>query len=99
MAARSRLNQFVAAQIAGARAAPRPDDHMITMLIKGRREEGYALSNEEIRDSIISLITAGYETTSGALAWAIYTLLTLPGAWDNATEEVNRVLGERAPNA
>jgi cytochrome P450 len=49
------------------------------------------------RDSIISLITAGYETTSGALAWAIYTLLSLPGAWDNAADEVNRVLGDRPP--
>jgi cytochrome P450 len=99
MAARSRLNDFVDAQIAGARAAPRPDDHMMTMLINGRGEEGYALSDEEIRDSIISLITAGYETTSGALAWAIYTLLTLPGAWDNAGDEVNRVLGDRPPAA
>lgn len=32
---------------------------MMTMLIDGRGEEGYALSNSEIRDSIISLITAG----------------------------------------
>ena len=51
----------------------------------------YTLSDNEIRDSIISLITAGYETTSGALAWAIYTLLTLPGAWDTAADEVHRV--------
>jgi cytochrome P450 len=99
MAARSRLNDFVDAQIAGARAAPRPDDHMMTMLINGRGDDGYALSNDEIRDSIISLITAGYETTSGALAWAIYTLLTLAGAWDNAAEEVIRVLGDRPPAA
>jgi cytochrome P450 len=99
MAARSRLNDFVDAQIAGARAAPRPDDHMMTMLINGRDEEGYALRDDEIRDSIISLIAAGYETTSGALAWAIYTLLTLPGAWDNAADEVNRVLGDRPPAA
>src|ERR1700741_2491870 len=99
MAPRSRLNEFVDAQIAGARVAPRPDDHMMTMLINGRGEEGYALSDGEIRDSIISLITAGYETTSGALAWAIYTLLTLPGTWDNAADEVNRVLGDRPPAA
>jgi cytochrome P450 len=95
MAARTRLNDFVDAQIADARATPRPDDNMMTMLINGRGEEGYALSDNEIRDSIISLITAGYETTSGALAWAIYTLLTLPGAWGNAADEVNRVLGDR----
>jgi cytochrome P450 len=99
MAARTRLNDFIDAQIADARAQPRPDDHMMTMLINGRGQEGYALSDEEIRDSIISLITAGYETTSGAMAWAIYTLLTLPGAWDNAADEVNRVLGDRQPAA
>ncbi|HEV7581451.1 MAG TPA: cytochrome P450 [Mycobacterium sp.] len=98
MAARKRLNDFIDAQVADARAAPRPGDHMMTMLIKGRGDEGYALSNNEIRDSIISLITAGYETTSGALAWAIYTLLTLPGAWDNAADEVRRVLGDRSPS-
>ncbi|MEB3981847.1 cytochrome P450 [Mycobacterium sp. 663a-19] len=99
MAARARLNEFVDAQISGARAAPRPDDHMMTMLLSGRGDEGYALSDNEIRDSIISLITAGYETTSGALAWAIHTLLTLPGAWDNAAEEVRRVLVKRPPAA
>lgn len=98
-AARSRLHDFVDAQIACARAGPRPDDHMLTMLINGRGDEGYALSNNEIRDEIVSLITAGYETTSGALAWAIYTLLTLPGAWDSAAEEVTRVLGDRRPAA
>jgi cytochrome P450 len=99
MAARKRLNDFIDTQTADARAAPRPDDHMMTMLINGRGEEGYTLSNNEIRDSIISLITAGYETTSGALAWAIYTLLTLPGAWDKAAEEVRRVVGGEPPTA
>ncbi len=99
MAARTRINDLVDAQIAGARAQPSSDDHMLTMLINGRGEEGYELSDNEIRDAIISLITAGYETTSGALAWAVYTLLTLPGAWEAAADEVNRVLGGRPPTA
>ena len=99
MAARNRINEFVDGQIAEARAQPRPDDHMLTMLINGRGEEGYALSDDEIRDSVISLITAGYETTSGALAWAIYSLLTVPNAWDNAADEVARLLGGRPPDA
>ncbi|MDT5346836.1 MAG: hypothetical protein QOH91_123, partial [Mycobacterium sp.] len=95
MAARARINDLIDAQIADARSEPRPDDHMLAMLINGPGEEGYALDDKEIRDQIISLITAGYETTSGALAWAAYTLLTLPGAWDTAADEVNRVLGDR----
>ncbi|HWT47368.1 MAG TPA: cytochrome P450 [Mycobacterium sp.] len=99
MAARKRINELIDAQISAARLEPRPDDHMLTMLINGRGDEGYALSDDEIRDSIVSLITAGYETTSGAMAWAIYTLLSLPGAWDTAAEEVHRVLGGGPPTA
>jgi cytochrome P450 len=99
VAARNRIDALVDAQIADARVDPRPDDHLLTMLIHGRGDEGYALSDNEIRDAIVSLITAGYETTSGAMAWAIHTLLSLPGAWDTAAEEVRRVLGSRPPAA
>jgi cytochrome P450 len=99
MAARQRINDLVDARVADARAEPRPDDRMLTKLIDGRGDEGYALSDDEIRDGIISLITAGYETTSGALAWAIYTLLSLPGAWDHAADEVHQVVGDRPPAA
>jgi len=99
MIARTRINDLVDAQIADARTQSRPDDHMLTMLIKGRGEDGYALNDHEIRDAIISLITAGYETTSGAMAWAIHSLLTVPNAWDNAADEVARLLGDRPPAA
>jgi cytochrome P450 len=99
MTARARINDLIDAQIAAARSAPRPDDHMLTMLITGRGDEGYALSDNEIRDSVISLITAGYETTSGAMAWATHALLTVPGTWDAAAAEVRRVCGDRPPGA
>jgi cytochrome P450 len=100
-AARNRIDEVIDAAIAEARGAPGPDDHMLTRLIDGRGEEGSeegdALSDNEIRDQVVSLITAGYETTSGATAWAIYTLLSCPGAWDTAADEVRRVLGGRPP--
>ncbi|UGT94334.1 cytochrome P450 [Mycobacterium ostraviense] len=92
MAARRRIDDLVDAVIADARAQPGPDDRMLTTLID-------MLSDNEIRDEIVSLITAGYETTSGALAWAAHTLLTLPGAWETAAHEVARVLGGNPPAA
>ena len=54
MAARTRLNDFVDAQIAGARAHPRPDDRMLATLINGRDEAGSALHDNEIRDASFS---------------------------------------------
>lgn len=92
MAARRRIDDLVDAVIADARARPGPDDHMLTTLID-------TLSDNEIRDAIVSLITAGYETTSGALAWATHALLTLPGAWETVAREVDRELGGNPPAA
>ena len=57
------------------------------------------MSDAEIRDQVVSLIAAGYETTSGAMAWAIYALLSTPGAWDTAADEVEKTLGRRVPGA
>jgi cytochrome P450 len=97
MAARARIDDFVDSQVAAARIDPRPDDHLLTMLIDSRSEDGQPLTRNEIRDLIVSLIAAGYETTSGALAWAIYALLNIPGGWDNAAAEVGRVFGSGPP--
>ncbi|OBK54961.1 cytochrome P450 [Mycobacterium kubicae] len=99
MAARRRIDDLVDARIAEARSRPRPDDHMLTTLINGRSDDGEGLQDNEIRDAIVSIITAGYETTSGALAWAAHTLLTAPGAWGAAAAEVDAVLGGRPPTA
>jgi cytochrome P450 len=98
-AARARIDDFVDSQVADARIHPRPDDHLLTTLISSRPDDGQPLAYNEIRDQVVSLIAAGYETTSGALAWAIYALLTVPGAWDSAAAEVARVLGTGPPTA
>ncbi|MBB4855623.1 cytochrome P450 [Mycobacteroides chelonae] len=95
---RIRVETLIDAVIADARVAPRPDDRLLTTLIEGR-PGGQPLNNNEIRDLIVSLIADGYETTSGALAWAIYALLTTPGAWESAADEVRNTLGDRTPRA
>lgn len=48
---------------------------------------------------MISLIAAGYETTSAAMAWAIYAMLSVPGVWDAAANEVGAQVGGRVPHA
>ncbi|MBV8180968.1 MAG: cytochrome P450 [Mycobacterium sp.] len=99
MTARARIDDFVDSQVADARIHPRPDDHLLTMLISSRSDDGQPLTANEIRDQIVSLIVAGYETTSGAVAWAIYALLNVPGAWASTAAEVGRVVGTGPPTA
>jgi cytochrome P450 len=96
-AARARIDDFVDSQVADARIHPRPDDQLLTTLITSRPDDGRPLTHNEIRDQVVSLIAAGYETTSGALAWAIYALLTVPGTWDSAAAEVARATDRPEP--
>lgn len=49
--------------------------------------EGDGLSDLEVRDQIVTLIAAGYETTSGAMAWAVFNLLRHNGVWERAQQD------------
>lgn len=98
MAARTRVDELIYAEIARARTHPAADDNVLTTLINGRTDDGEALRDDEIRDQVVSLIAAGYETTSAAMGWAVYALLSTPGVWETAATEVTSVTGERAPD-
>lgn len=99
MAARARVDQLIYAEIARARTDPSAHDNVLAALVGGRTEDGEALRDDEIRDQIVSLIAAGYETTSAAMGWAVYALLSTRGVWETAATEVRDVLHGRAPDA
>lgn len=99
MAAKARVDELIYTEIARARTHPSADDNVLTTLIGGRTEDGEALRDDEIRDQIVSLIAAGYETTSAAMGWAVYGLLSNSGVWETAAAEVEDVLQGRAPDA
>lgn len=99
MAARVRVDELVDAEIARAHVDASGDDHVLTALINSRAGAEEPLTDKEIRDQVVSLIAAGYETTSGAVGWAIYALLSVPGVWDAAANEIQTVVGGRLPDA
>ncbi|MCC5664845.1 cytochrome P450 [Nostoc sp. CHAB 5784] len=45
---------------------------ILSMLLEASYESGEPLTNIELRDSLMTLLFAGYETTSSALSWALY---------------------------
>jgi cytochrome P450 len=57
------------------------------------------LTDEERRDQVVSLIAAGYDTTSAAVGWTVLELLRSPDAWGKAKAEVDERLGDRPPDA
>ncbi|TDD57393.1 cytochrome P450 [Kribbella antibiotica] len=64
-----------------------PDDSatdVLSALVEAVDEDGSQLSDEEIRDQVISLIAAGYETTSAAMGWLVHELVNAPEHWEPA---------------
>ena len=55
------------------------------------------MSDELIRDQLLTLLIAGHDTSTALLAWALYLLTTHPDVYARARDEVDRVLGGHAP--
>jgi cytochrome P450 len=82
-----RLDELIYAEIRERRAAPDLDqrpDVLSRLILAG--DGGDRLSDEELRDQLVTLLLAGHETTATALAWALYELGRDPAQLARARE-------------
>jgi cytochrome P450 len=86
---RRALDRIVDAEIAERRAHPTGDplDVLEALVADG------TLDDAEIRDQVVTLIGAGYDTTSASLAWMLWRSTLRPGLWDRLRAEAHDVLG------
>src|SRR5207248_4602598 len=61
---------------------------ILSMLLQARHEDGSPMTDRELRDELLTLLTAGHETTATALAWAIERLIRHPDKLSRLAEEV-----------
>jgi cytochrome P450 len=81
--------------IAERRAAEGKDrDDILAMLLEARDEDGAPMSDQEIRDELLTLLVAGHETTASTLAWAFATLPRQPRVLARLEEEVRHGDGD-----
>lgn len=94
------LDAAVYAMMAGRRQAGQPGEDMLGMLLQARdSESGRPMSDQQIRDEIITLLIAGHETVASALTWSWYLLALTPGVWQNLRAEVEGTLSNRLPGS
>ncbi len=62
-----------------------------------RDADGNPISDEQLRDEVMTLFLAGHETTAIALSWACYLIAQNPDIETKLAAELQAVLGERAP--
>jgi cytochrome P450 family 135 len=85
------VDALIYEEIRARRADPRLDERedIMSMLLHARHEDGSPMSDEELRDELMTLLVAGHETTATALAWAIERLVRHPQKLERLREEAN----------
>lgn len=67
---------------------------ILSLMLAARYEDGSQLSEEELRDELMTLLIAGHETTASALTWAFYWLDRSPEVREKLLAELASVEGE-----
>lgn len=94
---RRTIDRFVQAQIGKGRQRG-GDDNILAILLQATDEEtGRRMSEEQVRDEVVTLFLAGFETTARTLTWCWYLLAQHPAAMAAVQAEAAAVLGRRAP--
>jgi cytochrome P450 len=70
---------------------------LLSMLLKAQAEDGSQMTDQQLRDEVMTLFLAGHETTANALAWTWYLLSQNPEAEARLHAELQEVLAGRSP--
>jgi cytochrome P450 len=96
LAARSELDAWILEMVARRRAERSGPPIFLDLLLEARdAESGRALTDQEVRDEVMTMLMAGHESTSVALTWAWYLLDRHPNWFDAVRSEVDGVVGGR----
>lgn len=97
-----RVVKSIVAQRKAEQAAPDAPERvdLLGMFMSARDPEtGAAMSDQLLRDEVLTMLLAGHETTANALAWSLHLLGQHPDVADRVAREVDQVLGDGPPDA
>jgi len=63
-------------------------DDVLSVLLQASDEDGNAMTDEELRDELVTLLLAGHETTATSISWAFDLLLHHPDKLARLREEI-----------
>jgi cytochrome P450 len=92
-----RIDQIVYGIVRERRASGEDKPDLLSTLLHLRDDEGSGMTDKQLRDELVTLVVAGHETTAVALSWTFYLLSQHPEVEAKMVEELESVLGDRAP--
>jgi cytochrome P450 len=96
---KARLDAVVNRLIAEHKTSSIDKGDLLSMLLASRDEQADAtgqhtgMSDEQVRDEVLTIFLAGYETVANALTWTWYLLSQNPGVEAKLHAELDTVLG------
>jgi len=70
---------------------------LLSMLFAAHDQDGQGMSDQQLRDEVVTLYAAGHETTAMTLTWAWYLLSQHPQVEKKLVAELQNVLNGRSP--
>lgn len=62
---------------------------ILSLLMSARDEAGNPMSDQELRDELVTLLLAGHETTASAMAWGLYWIHQQPQVREKLLHELD----------
>jgi cytochrome P450 len=86
-----RLDAVVYEEIARRRASSDVGERgdVLSLLLGARDEDGEAMTDDELRDELVTLLLAGHETTATSVAWALERLVRHPDKLARLVAEID----------
>jgi cytochrome P450 len=84
------MNRIVNSIIQSRRKNPSEHDDLLSMLLSATEEEtGRGMTDEQLRDEVMTIFVAGHETTANAMAWLLYLVSKHPEVEERLVAEIN----------
>src|SRR5688500_4006652 len=82
------------------RAMPSKQSDLVDMLLKACDDNSdEKMTDRQMRDEVITIFSAGHETTANLLSWTLYLLARHPDVLTKLREELDGLLQGKIPNA
>ncbi len=97
--ARRALDGVIFEEIARRRRAGERGQDVLSLLIDATDEDGDRLTDQQIRDEVMTLLFAGHDTTTSTIGFMVYELARHPDIAAALQDELDGVLGGERPDA